>query len=532
MSDQSVSIFNDVFGPVMRGPSSSHVAAAQRIGNLLLQASDYSLKRVDVYFDFNGSQIESHVGHGTNMGFACGIMNIPLTDDRVGNYWELLQNAGIELNFIIDEYAAKHPNYYKVRGFTADGAIVKLEAASLGGGSVVISSLDDFDVEIRGDAFHNCYVTEIIYSASLLSDSLEKQLECFDGLSISQTDSEYLISVMTTRMLTASEQSFLREKLAAVREYHFSPILPTPTFSYSSVPFRTASELLEYNKDKNLPLWKLALIYECARGNAGEAYVLSEMERVTGIMERSLQIGLAGTEYSDRILPAQSVGFDDKKIQERLIPDPILNRVIRNITAIMEAKSSMNVIVAAPTAGSCGCLPGTLFGLQEVLQKSREELNRAFLAAGMIGVFFSNAASFSAEIGGCQMECGAGSCMAAAGAVALMGGSPEECINAASMALQAITGLACDPIANRVEVPCLNKNVLAGTNAVSSANMILAGFDWVIPFDETLSAVLDIGKKLPRELKCTCGGLGKTETSLKLRQKLLAKKITEMKEKE
>ena len=119
-----------------------------------------------------------------------------------------------------------------------------------------------------------------------------------------------------------------------------------------------------------------------------------------------------------------------------------------------------------------------------------------------------------------QGECGAGSGMAAAGVTQMMGGTAEECLDAASVALQGLTGLACDPVANRVEVPCLNKNIVGGMNAVSSTNMVLAGFDRVIPLDETIRAMLDIGQKLPLELRCTFGGLGKTETSLRIRKEL------------
>ena len=154
------------------------------------------------------------------------------------------------------------------------------------------------------------------------------------------------------------------------------------------------------------------------------------------------------------------------------------------------------------------------------MNMTHEDITKALLAAGLIGIFIAHSATFAAEVAGCQVECGAGSGMAAAGAAQLMGGSPKECITAASMALQSITGLACDPVANRVEVPCLGKNVMGGTNAISAANMALAGYDIVIPLDETIAAMYDIGQKLPIELRCTFGGLGKTQTSLAIRKKL------------
>ena len=109
--------------------------------------------------------------------------------------------------------------------------------------------------------------------------------------------------------------------------------------------------------------------------------------------------------------------------------------------------------------------------------------------------------------------------MAAGAVVQMMGGTIVECMNAASVALQNITGLACDPVGNRVEVPCLGKNIMAGSNAVSSANMVLAGYDKVIPLDETIKAIYEIGLSLPLELRCTFGGLGKTKTALEILEK-------------
>jgi len=139
------------------------------------------------------------------------------------------------------------------------------------------------------------------------------------------------------------------------------------------------------------------------------------------------------------------------------------------------------------------------------------------LAAGIIGVFIANRWTFAAEVGGCQAEGGSAAAMAAAAVVTLRGGTLSQAVAAASMALQCMLGLICDPVAARVEVPCLGKNVLAASNAISSANMALAGFDPVIPFDEVVDAARRVGDQMPRELRCTAlGGLATTPTSIRL----------------
>jgi L-serine dehydratase len=181
----------------------------------------------------------------------------------------------------------------------------------------------------------------------------------------------------------------------------------------------------------------------------------------------------------------------------------------------------MEVIVAAPTAGSCGGLPGAVLGTANVMGCDEKQIAKVMLAAGMIGVFISKFSTFAAEVAGCQAECGAGSGMAAAALVTLMGGEAEIAVAGASMALQNSLGMICDPVANRVEVPCLGKNVMAASNAVSCANMALAGYDPVIPLDEIIRTMDDVGKSIPSKLRCTAlGGLSVTETSKKIKGKL------------
>jgi len=197
--------------------------------------------------------------------------------------------------------------------------------------------------------------------------------------------------------------------------------------------------------------------------------------------------------------------------------------MILNVTSLMEVKSSMGVIVAAPTAGACAGLPGATIGAARAMGLSTEESARTMLAAGMIGVFIAARATFAAEVGGCQAETGSGAGMAAAALVTLAGGTTRQAVHAASMALQNVLGMICDPVANRVEVPCLGKNVMAAGNALACANMALADFDAVIPLDEVIETMDRVGKSIPVELRCTAlGGLSITRTSQAIEQRLQA----------
>jgi L-serine dehydratase len=188
--------------------------------------------------------------------------------------------------------------------------------------------------------------------------------------------------------------------------------------------------------------------------------------------------------------------------------------MILYITALMETKSSMGLIVAAPTAGACGGLPGAVIGAADSMDIPDEKIVKAMLAAGLIGVFIAMEATFAAEVGGCQAECGSGSAMAAAALVSLANGTIHQALSAASIAIQNILGMICDPVANRVEIPCLGKNIMAASNALACANMALADFDPVIPLDEVIRTMDEVGKSLPRELRCTAlGGLSTTPTA-------------------
>jgi L-serine dehydratase len=283
--------------------------------------------------------------------------------------------------------------------------------------------------------------------------------------------------------------------------------------------------MLAHDGAKHTPLWKLAVAYERARGNFTEREVVAKMTDIIRILRRSIAQGIAGTSYEDRVLHHQSGRFQEMMNAGRLLDGGALNRIILYVTALMEVKSSMGVIVAAPTAGACAALPGALIAMGETMGKTEEQMAEAMLAAGLIGVFIAQRWTFAAEVGGCQAEGGSAACMAAAALVTLAGGTRDQAVAAASMAFQSMLGLICDPIANRVEAPCLGKNVMAAANALSCANMALSGYDPLIPLDEVIQAAKDVSEAMPREHRCTSlGGLAITPASLEIEKKLAALK--------
>jgi L-serine dehydratase len=510
------SIFNDVIGPIMRGPSSSHCAAAVRIGRIARELMGGKIEEVLVEFDPHGSLATTHESQGSDMGLFGGLLGWEASDDRLVQSARAIHEAGIQVRIAISDYGASHPNTYRLTLRNAKEQH-RLTAISTGGGMIEVIEIDGARVSIAGD-----YYETLLYLGPGEGD-IVRQLED------TQADEIHLYESREARFVECKAQSFLedgivcdlRAKCDIASIKRLSPVLPVLSRREISVPFVTCAEMLRYNERRNLDLWELAVHYESARGSLSHDHVFQQMKDIVRLMQSSILKGLEGTEYGDRILGYQSGSFREQMAKGRLLDGGMLNQIILYVTAMMEMKSSMGVIVAAPTAGACAGLPGACIGAATAMGRSVDEMTKAMLAAGMIGVFVAAHATFAAEVGGCQAECGAGSGMAAAALVTLAGGTSKQAVGAASMALQNILGMICDPVANRVEVPCLGKNVMAASNALACANMALADFDQVIPLDEVIETMDTVGKSLPSALRCTAlGGLSVTRTSKRIEEKL------------
>ena len=511
------SIFNDVIGPVMRGPSSSHCAASLRIGRICLDLMDGEIHEVSIEFDPNGSLATTHKGQGSDMGLFGGFLGWEAYDERLPDYLKAIDDAGIKITIDIHPIGATHPNTYKLT-LKNTKETHTLTALSTGGGMIQVIEIDGAPVLMAGDFYETLiYVKSGEQVVEFLKSSFS-----FDDICIHQGNDRF-IEVKADQFIPAD----ILEELQQMDDVRFikkiSPVLPVLARKDLSVPFITCAEMLDYNQGKNLSLWELAIHYESARGNISHDEVFEKMRAIVTIMQNAIQIGVKGTTYADRILGPQSVNFNEQMKKKTLVEGDVLNTIILYTSAMMEVKSSMGVIVAAPTAGSCGALPGAVIGTSTALNLSEDEMVKAMLAAGIIGVFIAAHATFAAEVGGCMAECGSGSGMAAAGIVVLKNGTLDQSLAAASMTLQASLGMICDMIADRVEAPCLNRNVMAASTALSCANMALSDYNQVIPLDEVIETMKKVGDQIPNTLRCTgLGGLAITKTAKKI-EAMLAK---------
>ena len=200
---------------------------------------------------------------------------------------------------------------------------------------------------------------------------------------------------------------------------------------------------------------------------------------------------------------------------------PFLGKAMAKALSVAGCNASMGRIVAAPTAGSCGILPGCLLSLMEDGAVTDKEAVMAMFTAGAVGMVIANRASIAGAQGGCQAECGSAAAMAAAALVELMGGTPAQCADACAIAISSQMGLVCDPVAGLVEIPCIKRNVSGLMIAFSSADLALAGIESRIPADECLDAMREVGDALPAALKETAGGgLAATPTGRRLQEQV------------
>jgi L-serine dehydratase len=515
MMNSYPSIFNDVIGPVMRGPSSSHCAASLRIGRICRDLMKGDIEDVYIEFDPNGSLATTHKGQGSDMGLFGGFLGWEADEERLPNYLQAIEEAGIKIKIDIHAIGAKHPNTYQITLKNSKETRI-LTAISTGGGMIEIIEIDGAKVAMAGDFYQT--LVYIDQPANLIQH-IEESFDC-DEITLHKGTSSF-IEIKSNQFLPAYLETALLEMKEVLFIRKIKPVLPVLARKDLTVPFITCTEMLAYNTNKDLELWELALDYESMRGTITKEDVFEKMRSILKIMQNAIDLGLRGTKYADRILGPQSLSFRDKMAGKQLVGDAVLNQVILYTSAMMEVKSSMGVVVAAPTAGSCGTLPGALIGVGNALQLSEDEMVKALLAAGMIGVFIAAHATFAAEVGGCMAECGSGSGMAAAGIIGLKGGSLDQALGAASMALQSSLGMICDTIADRVEAPCLNRNVMAATNAISCANMALSDYQHLIPLDEVIETMKRVGDALPNTLRCTgLGGLAITKTAKEIEAKL------------
>ena len=282
--------------------------------------------------------------------------------------------------------------------------------------------------------------------------------------------------------------------------------------------FKTGQALLEQCLQEKISISEAMILREITISDNTREQIISRMARAYSIMKDAVAEGRSGTCRSMGGL----LGGEAKQMLDWTENGPaacgsFISRAAAYAMGVLEVNASMGLIVAAPTAGSSGVIPGVFLALQEEHGFTDEQMTQALFNAGAVGYLIMQNGTVAGAEGGCQAEIGSAAAMASSAVVELLGGRPKQCLDAASDVLAGMLGLVCDPIAGLVEVPCQKRNAIGAANALVCAQMSLAGIPARVPFDEMVTAMYRVGRSIPYELRETAlGGVAATPTACAL----------------
>ena len=287
--------------------------------------------------------------------------------------------------------------------------------------------------------------------------------------------------------------------------------------------YDTIEDIVRLADRESISFSEVVLRAEIESTDSTKEDVLTEIRRRIQIFKESVRDGIEDTRRSKSGMSGgQAKQLDDRK---PVFLSDLTYRAVRYAISVNEANAKMFRIVACPTAGACGILPGVMQAVGEVYHCDDTAYINGFLAAAGVGNVVTNQACVAGAVGGCQAEVGTAAAMAAACAVAMMGGTTEEVVTAMTLCMKNVLGLVCDPVAGLVEVPCVKRNGIYAVHALASAEMAMAGLRSRIPADEVIGAMDSIGRALPEALRETSeGGLARTKTGMDITNRLAHQK--------
>ena len=521
--------FADIVGPIMVGPSSSHTAGALRIARMARSLLAAAPARAE--FTLYGSFAHTQSGHGTDKALVAGLLGLAPDDLGVRESFERAHAAGLAFSFACDrEAGVEHPNTVDARIVDAEGGVLEVRGVSVGGGAAVVTRIDGIDVNVTGEH------TSVVVRQRDETGVLAHIAGCF---------SDCAVNIATTRMYRTrrgsdaftvmeldgpvpAEAKAAIERHPAVRDVRIVPAdgpagqpadgadaragaaggtagaAEQAEERFAACDFASGAELLARCTEQGAGLAGAFLAREQALaaldGRACDA--LPYADRVLAVMRAS------ATEPLREPVPSMGglIGGEARDVrrsreQGPAVVDGLAGAAMEYALAVLETNASMGRIVAAPTAGSAGVVPGVLLALEQERGLDAAALRRGLLAAGAVGYLIARNATVSGAEGGCQAEIGAAAAMAAAAAVEMAGGTPAQALDAAANALSSLMGLVCDPVGGLVEVPCQKRNATAAATALVSAQIALAGVGNLVGFDETVAAMDSVGRALPFELR-------------------------------
>ena len=501
-----ISVF-EVIGPVMLGPSSSGTAGMARLGRVASRFVDGPIKSIDLRFH---PRNEGYGGLRSHVALIGGIMGYEPYDPVIRDAMKLAEEKGIRCT------GSWFENDLSVDGHTVgitveqtDGSVRRILGASIGGGSIRISEIDGFKVELSNTEKHL-----FVWADRNVSEGLK---ELFPDLRFQTAEKEnrYLFYAGTGAAQEAVDPEYAKKLDSVSRAALIDPFL---SFGYVEHEpyFTTFEELVGLSEKTGEDLCELTIRYEMGRSGRSREAIWNQMKQNLEYMRECVNTGLTEEIHT---LFGFDPGDDAKKMQAAYAEGVTLSgntlpRAFAKALSVMEMGESMNRIVAAPTGGSAGIVPGCILTVQEDRGISDEELIKSLFIAGAVGIcLYYHEVSFSGMGGGCQGEIGVSSAMAAAALAYLGGCSSEMIMHAMALAMKNILGLICDRIAGCSEIPCTTRNCIGVANAFAGCDMAISGIRSYVSPDQVAVALRSTQKLLPPSLRGGYGGLGCTKES-------------------
>lgn len=509
------SILNDVLGPVMRGPSSSHTAGSYHIGRLVRRLLGEAPAAAAFTFDPGGSYAKTYRQQGADLSLAAGLLGWPITDGRFARALALAPKHGLTIRFRIARLPeADHPNTVRMELVSKSGRRLEAVAKSVGGGMIAITELDGWPVHIDGKSH------EVIALASARQAREVERIVAADGppavrAARTARGGQVFLSFKKSGPLSPGARAALGRLPGVQQIWSCEPLFP---MKKGAPLFRSGSDMIEAARRKRLSLGRIALAYEAALLGLTEREIIEEVHRRYRIMRDSVRQGLAGRGLAMKLLEPSAGKVFRAERRGALAAGGLHARAAARAMAALHVSNSMGIVCAAPTGGSAGVLPGVIVTLADEKELDDERIALALLAASAVGLIFAWRATFAAEVAGCQVEIGAAGAMGAAAVVEAVGGSASQAADAAAVSLQNTMGSVCDLVQAMCEIPCHTRNAVAASSAFVCADLVLGGYANPIPLDETIDASYASGRMLPAELRCTAlGGLAAAPSALAMK---------------
>jgi L-serine dehydratase len=514
----------DVVGPIMHGPSSNHTAGATRIGYLARQIMGDVPKAIS--FVFHPWFMNVFPGHRTHIALLAGCLGYREYEPEGNDAFAIAQKQGITVDYVAATDPQAPRNNMGVRGKAA-GIEWDVSCDSVGGGYIVVHHLNGVPMKYDGNNWLHLYILKkgtATDDAIRLGLAKEKQSGNLKEFYAGEGEKTALFCLETkTQVPERNGEELVRllgkENILAFRQ--IAPLYPFAEQSDAKPLFSTFKELADASEGRELI--DVVLEFESRRSGQPKSAVLTEGLRIVDVIQNSIRRSIQG---NNPLLGGLCTGSDGKYLADwaesgKSLAGRTFTIGLARAVALAELNASAGLIVAVPTAGSAGTLPGILLTVAERLGSTKEDLAKAFLIAAAIGTIVGQKATFAGSVGGCQGEVGIGAGMGAGAAVWLAGGSTEAVIHGATLTLKNVLGLTCDCPASPVEIPCIKRNGMGVAVAFMGAEMALAGVRSVVPPDDVVDGFADTQRRMPNELKgaCCAGGLAGTASAKGLQQK-------------